>query len=76
MSVDPKLVHLVRGIVSRMEPRTREVFLLSAVAERSYFEIAEWLGIDLDEVEARLAEAILELARALQQEREGAGSKP
>jgi DNA-directed RNA polymerase specialized sigma24 family protein len=71
MSDDPELVHLVRRIVSGMEPATREIFLLSCVAERSYLEIAEWLALTPAEVEERLADAILALARGLQGPGEG-----
>ena len=71
MSADPELVHRVRAIVSTMAPGVREVFILSAVAERRNDEIAEFLGIGIEEVEERLVEAILHLARALPEAGEG-----
>jgi DNA-directed RNA polymerase specialized sigma24 family protein len=71
MSVDPVLVHRVRAIVAGMEPLTREVFLLNCLAERDYDEIAEWLGITIRDVEERLADAVLALARGLREEGEG-----
>ena len=68
MSVDPEFTERVRAIVAAMEPQLREVFLLGCVAERSYPVIAEWLGISVRDVEERLADAIVELARGLQEQ--------
>ena len=73
MTHDPKLVRLVRRIVRGMEPLTREVFLMNALAERDYADIADWLGITVEEVEERLAEAILEICRGL---RDDVGDRP
>jgi DNA-directed RNA polymerase specialized sigma24 family protein len=70
VSVDLALFYRLRRIVAAMEPHLREVFLLSCVAERSYVEIAEWLGISIADVEERLADAIVVLARGLQEESE------
>ena len=74
MSADPELVHRVRAIVSTMAPAAREVFILSAVAERRADEIAEFLGIGIAEVEQLLVEAIVHLARGLPEV--GKGEEP
>jgi DNA-directed RNA polymerase specialized sigma24 family protein len=71
MSADPELVHRVRRIVAAMDPGLREVFLLSCVAERTYVEVAEWLGITIADVEERLADAIVILAEGLKADRDG-----
>ena len=68
MSVDPEFTERVRAIVAAMKPELREVFLLGCVAQRSYPLIAEWLGISVRDVEERLADAIVELARGLQEQ--------
>jgi DNA-directed RNA polymerase specialized sigma24 family protein len=73
-SVDRELVRHVRRIVSGLEPLTREAFLLSCLAERSYEEIGEWLGIPVDEVERRLGDAIIAVARGTQGGEQGNGS--
>jgi DNA-directed RNA polymerase specialized sigma24 family protein len=71
MSVDPEFAERVRRIVAAMEPGLREVFLLSCAHEGSYPAIAEWLGLTVLEVEERLADAIVALARGLREEGEG-----
>lgn len=55
---------LIRAI--RSLPRNcRDVFLLHRFAEMSLDQIAEHLGIDQKAVEARLAEALVRLSRAV-----------
>jgi DNA-directed RNA polymerase specialized sigma24 family protein len=48
-------------------PRTREVFLMRRVQERSTAEIASCLGMGVAEVERHIAEAVTALAIARQQ---------
>jgi len=58
---------LIRAI--RSLPRDcREVFLLHRFAELSLEQIAEHLGIDQQAVESRLAEALVRLSRAIDEE--------
>ena len=73
MTDDRDLALRVRRIVASMEPLTREVFLLTSLAERGYPETALWLSIEVAEVEQRLAAAILEICRGLRDDA-GAGS--
>lgn len=55
-----------REAVATLPPRMREVFLLHRVEELAYREIAERLGIGIRTVEWHFAEAMLRLARALE----------
>lgn len=53
----------------------REVFLLHRFAELSLKQIAEYLGIDQQEVEARLADALVRLSRAVDEAGGGEASE-
>lgn len=65
---------LIRAI--RSLPRDcRDVFLLHRFAEMSLDQIAEQIGIDQQVVEARLAEALVCLSRAVDEEGGGGASE-
>ena len=55
---------LVRAIV-RLPPDCRDVFVAKRFTGMSLDEIAEHLGLDRDVVEARLAAALVQLCRAV-----------
>ncbi|MGX5634818.1 RNA polymerase sigma factor [Brevundimonas diminuta ATCC 11568] len=63
---------LVRAI-RRLPGDCRDVFLLHRFAELTLEQIAEHLGIDQQAVEARLAEALVRLGRAVD---EAGGCEP
>ena len=52
----------VREGLSRLTPRTREIFLMHRLDEMKYREIAERLGISQSAVEKHIAKAALFLA--------------
>ncbi|MFS2108404.1 RNA polymerase sigma factor [Sphingomonas sp. Sphisp140] len=58
-----QLLARMEGELRRMDPATREVFLLHRLDDLAYPVIAEKLGIGVGEVEQRMAEAILRLTR-------------
>jgi RNA polymerase sigma-70 factor (ECF subfamily) len=51
--------------LAKLEPRTREVFLMSAAERLSYDEIAARLGITTGAVERHVADALVELDRRM-----------
>lgn len=51
--------------VLRLPTGLRDVFLLHRLGGRSYEQIAEQLGLERDEVQARLAEALIRVGRAV-----------
>jgi DNA-directed RNA polymerase specialized sigma24 family protein len=51
--------------VLRLPTGLRDVFLLHRLGGRSYEQIAERLGVERDEVQARLAEALIRVGRAV-----------
>ena len=55
---------LVRAIV-HLPPECRDVFVLKRFAGMSLDQIAEHLGLDRTVVEARLAQALVKLCRAV-----------
>jgi RNA polymerase sigma factor (sigma-70 family) len=56
---------LVAGVLARLPARQRDVLLLFAVAELSYAEIAEALGLPLGTVQSALHRARTKLRRVL-----------
>jgi DNA-directed RNA polymerase specialized sigma24 family protein len=60
--VDANLARIEREI-GRMDRVTRTVFLMHRLDGLGYPEIAESLGIGVDEVESHIASAMLRLAR-------------
>lgn len=63
---------LIRAI-RRLPRACRDVFVLHRFAELSLEQIAEHLGIDQQQVEMRLAEALVRLSRAVDK---GASFRP
>lgn len=59
---------LYRDAVDRLPARTREVFLLSRVEEIAYKDIAARLGISIRTVEWHVAEAIVRIEKALDEQ--------
>jgi RNA polymerase sigma factor (sigma-70 family) len=53
----------VMTAIGRLNPRTREVFLMNRVDEMKYAEIASRLGITVSAVEKHMAKAILQVGR-------------
>lgn len=50
----------------RLDPVSREVFLMHRLESLGYPEIAERLGLSVEEVETCIARAMLRLAKALE----------
>jgi DNA-directed RNA polymerase specialized sigma24 family protein len=61
---DTPLARMERTL-KRLDSTTRGVFLLHRLHSLAYAEIAEQLGISMEEVEARIASAMLRLADAV-----------
>ncbi len=61
--VDAELVRLERRM-RRMDAMTRAVFLMHRLDSLGYAEIAQRLGIEVGEVERRIAEAMVVLVEA------------
>ena len=58
-------LRLLEQVVSRMKPRTREIFLANRVEGLSCSEIAERLGLKVRGVEKQMSKAIAKIDRAL-----------
>lgn len=56
------------GALDALAPRTREIFLLHRVQEKSYKDIASELDISVRTVEWHIGKALLHITRALDQE--------
>lgn len=54
---------LVRAILN-LPTNLRDVFLLNRMASQPYDQIGEHLGMETDEVQAHLAEALVQIGRA------------
>ncbi|MDQ8757411.1 sigma factor-like helix-turn-helix DNA-binding protein [Sphingosinicella sp. LHD-64] len=65
MAVDHERRAAMQRAVAALPLWPREVFILHAVDGLDYAAIAARLGIGIDEVEARFAEAICRIARIL-----------
>ena len=63
-----QLMRAYERAVAALPPRTRQVFLLHRVENRSYRLIADELGIGVRTVEWHMAEALMRIRRALDQE--------
>lgn len=57
-----------REALDALAPRTRQVFLLHRVHEKSYKDIAAELGISVRTVEWHIGQALLHITRALDHE--------
>jgi RNA polymerase sigma-70 factor (ECF subfamily) len=53
----------VDAAISRLRPRTREVFMLKRVEELTYLQIAERMGMSVKGVKKQMAKALYELRR-------------
>ena len=58
-------LRLLEQVVSRMKPRTREIFLAHRVEGQSYAEIAARFGLTVKGVEWQMTKAIAKIDRAL-----------
>ena len=56
----------LRRASAKLDPRTREVFLLHRSEGLSYGEIAERLGISPEAVERHIADALYDLAKRME----------
>lgn len=57
----------LKEAINRLNPKEREVFLLSRVEDKTYKEIAEITGITVKAVERRMSKALKELRELLGQ---------
>lgn len=65
MSAETERLRLRRAL-AKLEPRTREVFLLHRLDGLTYGEIAERLGISAEAVERHIADALYDLAKRME----------
>jgi RNA polymerase sigma factor (sigma-70 family) len=66
MSAEPEHLRRLRRALTKLDPRTREVFLLHRSEGLSYGEIAQRLGISAVAVERHIAHALFDLARRME----------
>ena len=59
------LVARIERVIARLDPMTREVFLMLRLENRSYARIAHELGISVAEVEHLIARAIREIDKGM-----------
>jgi RNA polymerase sigma-70 factor (ECF subfamily) len=69
MSAGADRLRRLEQALAELDPRARQIFLMSAVEELPYEEIAERLGISTAEVEQLLADALYELDRRMERAR-------
>ena len=62
MGADVEQLRRLRRALAKLDPRTRELFLLHRTEGLSYGEIAERLGIPHEAVERHVADALYRLA--------------
>ena len=65
MSAEMERLRLTRAL-AKLDPQTREVFLLHRSEGLSYGEIAERLGISAEAVERHIADALFDLAKRME----------
>lgn len=63
--MESELIRRMRAALDAMDPVTRAVFERVRLDDRSYVEIADELGLTIDEVERGFAEALLQIWRHL-----------
>ena len=69
MSAEAGRLRRLEQALAELDPRARQIFLMSAGEGLAYEEVAEKLGISTAEVERRLAEALYELDRRMERTR-------
>lgn len=62
MAADAEKLRRLRRALAKLDPRTREAFLLHRTEGLSYDEIGERLGISPEAVERHVADALYRLA--------------